>query len=157
MPRVLTPSTLEAIEGLCSRYPSRLAALLPALHMAQREHGHISADVEHDVAEQLRIPPTRVREVVTFYSMYYDRPIGRHVVKICRNLPCQLRGAERLMAHACAKLGIAVGETTPDGRITLEHDECLASCGTGPMLWCNDTILENVDEPRLEAFLDGLD
>ena len=156
MARVLTPPTLEAIEALCSRYPSRLAALLPALHLAQKEHGYISGDVEHDVAEQLRIPPTRVREVVSFYSMFYDRPVGRHVVKICRNLPCQLRGAQKITEHAERTLGIRLGETTEDGRITLEEDECLASCGTGPMLWCNDTLLENVTEQRLTAFLEEL-
>lgn len=156
MARVLSPEALEAIEALCGRYPSRLAALLPALHLAQKEHGHISSDVEHDVADVLRVPPTRVREVVSFYSMFYDRPVGRHVVKICRNLPCALRGADKLTAHAEQVLGIKVGETTADGRITLEHDECLASCGTGPMLWCNDTLLENVDEGRLTTFLEEL-
>jgi NADH-quinone oxidoreductase subunit E len=156
MARVLTPPTLEAIEALCSRYPSRLAALLPALHLAQEQNGYISAEVEQDIAEQLRVPPSRVREVVTFYSMFYDKPTGRHRVKICRNLPCQLRGAEKIMAHAEQVLGIRVGETTDDGRITLEHDECLASCGTGPMLWCNDTLLENVTEQKLETFLKEL-
>lgn len=156
MARVLTPSTLEAIDSLCGRYPSRLAALLPALHLVQREHGHISADAEHDVAEALRVPATRVREVVTFYTMFYAEPTGRHVVKICRNLPCQLRGAEKIMAHAERRLGIHAGETTADGRITLEHEECLASCGTGPMLWCNDTLLENIDEAKLDTFLQEL-
>ena len=156
MARVLTPSTLEAIDSLCGRYPSRLAALLPALHLVQREHGYISADIEHDVAAALRVPPTRVREVVTFYTMFYEQPTGRHVVKICRNLPCQLRGADKLIAHAQKTLGINVGETTKDGRITLEHEECLASCGTGPMLWCNDTLLENVNEAKLDTFLQEL-
>lgn len=156
MARVLTPKVLEAIEALCGRYPSRLAALLPALHLAQKEHGHISQQVEEDVAEVLRVPLTRVREVVSFYSMFYDQPVGRHVVKICRNLPCQLRGAEKITAHAESVLGINVGETTADGRITLEHDECLASCGTGPMLWCNDTLLENVTEAKLTTFLQEL-
>ena len=156
MARVLTPEAQEAIEALCGRYPSRLAALLPALHLAQKQHGYISAEVEEDVAELLRIPLTRVREVVSFYSMFYDKPVGRHVVKICRNLPCQLRGADKLMACAQAALGIDVGQTTPDGRITLEHDECLASCGTAPMLWCNDTLLENVTEAKLTAFLEEL-
>lgn len=156
MARVLTPEALEAIDALCGRYPSRLAALLPALHLAQKEHGHISPDVEADVAEVLRVPLTRVREVVSFYSMFYDKPVGRHVVKICRNLPCQLRGSEKITAHAERVLGIGVGETTADGRITLEHDECLASCGTGPMLWCNDTLLENVTEAKLTTFLQEL-
>jgi NADH-quinone oxidoreductase subunit E len=156
MARVLSQKTLDEIEQLTKRYPTRLAALLPALHLVQYAHGHISRDAELDVAEKLDVPPTRVREVVTFYTMYHDEPVGRNVVKICRNLACQLRGADRIMDRAKEVLGIEFGETTPDGRITLEQDECLASCGTGPMLWCNDQIVENLDEKKLEAFLAGL-
>ena len=153
MARILSESTLRAIEGLCSHYPSRLAALLPALHLAQAEHGYLPETVQEEVATALQVAPTRVHEVVSFYSMFSDQPVGRHRVRICRNLPCQLRGAKRVMARAKAELGIEFGETTADGRITLEHDECLASCGTGPMLWCNDTVLENLSEDRLVAFL----
>src|SRR5689334_19113955 len=129
MARVLSQSTLDAIEQLCTRYPSRLAALIPSLHLVQSELGHLTPDAELDVAEKLDIPPTRVREVITFYTMFYDRPVGRNVVKICRNLSCQMRGADRIMARAQEVLGIQMGETTADGRITLEHEECLASCG----------------------------
>lgn len=156
MARVLTQQTLDDIEALCGRYPSRLAALLPSLHLAQKERGYICEQTQLDVAEQLQIAPTRVSEVVSFYSMFYDKPQGRHMVKICRNLPCQLRGANRIMARAKELLQVDFGETTADGRITLAHDECLASCGTGPMLWCNDTLLENVTEEKLETFLGEL-
>jgi NADH-quinone oxidoreductase subunit E len=156
MARILSENTLEQIEGLCGHYPSRLAALLPALHLAQRAHGHLPPDVQLDVAEALRVPVTRVHEVVSFYTMFHEQPVGRHCVKICRNLPCQLRGADRLMERAKEELGVDFGETTADGRITLEHDECLASCGTGPMLWCDDTLLENVTEERLVSFLKEL-
>jgi NADH-quinone oxidoreductase E subunit len=156
MARVLSSDTLEAIQALFKRYPTRLAALLPSLHLVQKQCGHISAEAELDVAEALDIPPTRVREVVTFYTMYHSKPVGRHVVKICRNLSCKLRGAERIMEKAQEVLGVGFGETTADGRITLEQDECLASCGTGPMLWCDDTVVENLTEEKLEAFLAGL-
>lgn len=156
MARILSTQTLAKIERFCSRYPSRLAALLPSLHLVQQEHGYISPDAEHDVAEQLGVPATRVREVVSFYTMFHDAPTGRHVVKICRNLPCQMRGADKLMARAKALLNVDFGQTTADGRITLEHEECLASCGTGPMLWYNDTLVENLDEKGLETFLEGL-
>lgn len=156
MARVLSKQTLDAIEQLCTRYPTRLAVLLPALHLAQKEIGHISLEAQLDIADKLDVPPTRVREVVTFYTMFYDRPMGRHVVKICRNLSCQLRGADRIIAHAEKCLGVKVGETTPDGRVTLEHEECLASCGTAPMLWCNEALVENLTEEKLEAFLAGL-
>ena len=162
MARVLTPETLDKIEQACSRYPTRLAAMLPALHLVQDQLGYISPDAELDVAETLDVPPTRVREVVTFYTMFYQVPQGRHVLKICRNLACQLRGAGKLMAHAQEKLGIGFGETTEDGRISLEHEECLASCGTGPMLlWAQRgshevQVVENLTEARFDEFVEGL-
>ena len=156
MPRVLKPELLSTLEQLCQRYPTRLAALLPSLHLVQQANGYISLEAELDIAEQLQVPPIRVREVVSFYTMFQDRPVGRHVVKMCRNLACQLRGADRLMARAKELLGVDWGETTADGRITLEQEECLASCGTGPMLWCDDEIVENLDEKKLESFLAAL-
>ena len=156
MARVLSKTTLDAIEQLCTRYPTRLAALLPSLHLVQEEFGHITPDAELDIADKLDVPPTRVREVVSFYTMFYDRPVGRNVVKICRNLSCQMRGADRIMARAKEILGLEFGETSADGRVTLEHEECLASCGTAPMLWCNDVFVENLTEEKLETFLAGL-
>lgn len=156
MPRVISQKTVDAINDYTKRYPTRLAALLPALHLVQNEHGHISRDAELDVAEVLDVPPTRVREVVTFYTMFYDKPVGRNVVKICRNLACELRGAGALIEHAEKVLGIKCGQTTEDGRVTLEHEECLASCGTAPMLWWNDNFEENLTKEKLETFLAGL-
>jgi NADH-quinone oxidoreductase subunit E len=156
MPRAISKKTVAAIDELCKKYPTRLAAMLPALHLVQGELGHITKDAELDVAEALDVPPTRVREAVTFYTMFYDKPLGRHLVKICRNLACELRGAKQITAKAEQLLGIKVGETTPDGRVTLEHEECLASCGTGPMLWCHDDFVENLTEEKLEKFLSEL-
>jgi NADH-quinone oxidoreductase subunit E len=156
MARVLSKETLDAIGALKKRYPTSLAALLPALHLAQKQVGYIPQDVEMDVAEALDIPPSRVHEVVTFYTMFYDHKVGKYVVKICRNLSCQLRGADKIIAHAEKVLNIKCGETTPDGKVTLEHEECLAACGTAPMLWCNDEFVENLTEEKLEAFLKGL-
>lgn len=156
MARVLSEQTLDAIEKLTDRYPVRMAALLPALHLAQHELGHLPLEAQLDIADKLDVPPTRVHEVTTFYTMFYEPKVGRHVVKVCRNLACRLRGADRIMERAKQLLGIDFGETTPDGRITLEQDECLASCGTGPALWCNDTLAERLTEEKLEAFLAGL-
>jgi NADH-quinone oxidoreductase subunit E len=156
MARVLSQETLQEIDRVCKRYPTKLAALLPALHLTQMQLGHVSDEAALDVADALDIPPTRVREVITFYTMFSDKPVGRHTVRICRNLSCSLRGAERIMAKAKEILGIDFGETTPDGRITLEAEECLASCGTGPALWCDDNFVENLDEKKLETFLASL-
>lgn len=156
MLRVLSQQTVDAINQLRERYPTQLALTVQALHLAQNQVGHLSEDAQADVAELLEVPHTRVREVVTFYTMFSEKPVGKNVVRICRNLSCQLRGADRIMERAKEVLGIDFGETTADGKITLEHDECLASCGTGPMLWCNDEIVENLDEQKLEKFLEGL-
>jgi NADH-quinone oxidoreductase subunit E len=154
--RVLSPETVAKIEELFPRYPNRMAALVPALHFAQDQVGYVSDDVELDIAEVLDVPPTRVREVATFYTMFHTKPAGRHTVRICRNLSCQLRGAETILNKAKQHLKVDFGETTDDGRITLEHEECLAACGTGPALWCDDNLVENLSEEKLAKFLDGL-
>jgi len=156
MARVLSKQTIDSIQALKKRYPTSLAATLPALHLAQKQVGHLPDDAQLDVAETLDVPPARVREVATFYTMFETDPVGRHVVKICRNISCELRGAKRIMERAKELLGVDFGETTKDGRITLQHDECLASCGTGPCLWVDDSIVENLTEEKLEAFLGGL-
>jgi NADH-quinone oxidoreductase subunit E len=157
---VLSQNARTQIAAATTHYPTKLAALLPALHIVQDELGHIPADAALEVAEALDVPPTRVHEVITFYTMFYDRPVGRHLVKICRNLACALRGADRLIACARETLGVAPGETTADGRITLDTEECLASCGTGPMLWhrsgADERIHENLTEEKLVALLESL-
>ena len=164
MARVVPPDILDEIEKICGRYPTRLAAMLPALHLVQARFGYISEEAAQDVAEKLDVPPTRVHEVITFYTMFYGQPTGRNIVKVCRNLACQLRGAEKILARAEEVLGIQAGQTTEDGRVTLETDECLASCGTGPMLWCccrreehyEERIVENLTCEKLEKFLEEL-
>lgn len=156
MARLLSQETRTAIDQAASRYPTRLAALLPALHLVQKQLGHVPEGAQLEVAELLDVPPTRVREVVTFYTMLSEKPMGRHVVRMCRNLACHLRGSERIGDRAKQILGIEFGETTPDGRVTLLQDECLASCGTGPALWCDDNFVENLTEEKLETFLASL-
>ena len=169
MPRVLSPETIARIDAACEHYPTRMAAMIPALHMVQDELGHVTREAALDVADALDVPPTRVNEVVTFYTMLYNRPVGEHVVKICRNLACQLRGADQLIAKAREILGIELGETTADGKVTLDVDECLASCGTAPMLWCRsrkektdgapevqERIVENLSVEKLEKLLGEL-
>ena len=151
--RILSFETCEHIEALCKRYPTRLAALIPALHRVQEQIGYVSDEAALDVAELLDVPPTRVREVVSFYTMFHAEKIGKHEVKICRNLACRMRGSEHIMRKAETLLGICAGETTPDGKFTLAHEECLAACGTAPVLWCNDQIVENLTEEKLETFL----
>ena len=153
MARVLSEETLSKIRELTSRYPDTMAALVQAMHLVTAQLGHVPPEAQLEVADLLGVPPTRVREVVTFYTMFSEKPQGRHVVRVCRNLACQLRGGGRIAERAKEILGIDFGQTTPDGRITLEHEECLASCGTGPALWCDDNFVENLTEEKLEKFL----
>ena len=156
MARLLSQETLTAIEQVTAHYPTRMAALLPALHLVQKQLGHVPETAQLEIAALLDVPPTRVREVVTFYTMLSEKPVGRHVVRLCRNLACHLRGAEPIGEHAKRLLGVEYGETTADGRITLMQDECLASCGTGPALWCDDNFVENLTPAKLESFLASL-
>jgi NADH-quinone oxidoreductase subunit E len=141
---------------LLTRYPDKEAVILPALHLAQREQGYVSDDAVVHIAELLGTSPARIEGVATFYTMYNRKPVGKYHVQICRNISCSLLGAEHLIAHVSRKLGVAPGETTPDGRFTLAKVECLGSCGTAPVMQVNDDYHENLTAERIDAILDGL-
>ncbi len=114
-----TPEQLAEVRRLQALYPDRQAALLPVLHLAQEAFGYISLEVEEYVAELFDLAPAHVHEVVTFYTLFFRAPRGRHVVSVCHNLSCHLAGAPRILEHLKERLGIEVGETTEDGRVTL--------------------------------------
>jgi NADH-quinone oxidoreductase E subunit len=154
---VISKETRSAIDGEIARYPRKRGALLPALHLVQREQGWISPEAARELAGIFEIAPVDVMEVVSFYNMFYDRPQGRHHVYVCTNLPCSLRGARPLLARLEAHLGISAGETTPDGRITLGHEECLGACGYAPMMRVDGTYHEDLDEARAKEILDALE
>jgi NADH-quinone oxidoreductase subunit E len=135
------------------RYPQARSALLPALDIAQREAGYLSPQVLREVAVLMDLPPVEVASVASFYTMLYRRPVGKHVIQVCTNISCSLMGAEHIVNVLRKKLGIEVGETTPDGRFTLLTVECLGSCGTAPMMQVDDTYYENLTEERLDAIL----
>lgn len=147
---------MARFERIVARYPVREAAIMPALHLAQREFGYLSDEVIEYVAGLFGVSPARVEGVATFYTMYNRRPVGKYHVQICRNLSCSLMGAEHLIERASRKLGISPGETTPDGKFTLSLVECLGSCGTAPVMQVNDDYYENLTGESLEAILDGL-
>lgn len=132
--RVLSPDTLDAISRARARYPRAQSALLPALHAAQAEVGYLPEPALADVADALGVPVTEVAAVATFYSMFHTEPVGRHIVRVCTNLACQLNGADRVVDRLCDRLGIRPGQTTADGRVTLEIAECLAACEEAPVL-----------------------
>ncbi|MGH7813809.1 MAG: NADH-quinone oxidoreductase subunit NuoE [Candidatus Binataceae bacterium] len=150
-------AALKEYQALLPRYPARQAALLPALWIAQREFGWLSDAVQDYVAHLMEIPPTHVRAVVSFYTMFHRKPVGRHLLDVCTNLSCRLRGADRIVESVRRKLGIGPGETTPDGKFTLETVECLASCGTAPMLQLDqDRYCENLTEDSVVKLIDEL-
>ncbi|HEV2440022.1 MAG TPA: NAD(P)H-dependent oxidoreductase subunit E [bacterium] len=132
--RVLSPDTIEAIARARARYPRAQSALLPALHAAQAQIGYLPAPALADVADALGVPVTEVAAVATFYSMFHTEAVGRHIVRVCTNLACHLNGADRVLERLCDRLGIRPGQTTPDGRVSLEIAECLAACEEAPAL-----------------------
>ncbi|MEO6190732.1 MAG: NAD(P)H-dependent oxidoreductase subunit E, partial [Saprospiraceae bacterium] len=132
----LSRNTVQEINKLRTRFPEsrQKSALLPALHLAQAEHGWLPVDVMNEIAEILEIQHIEVYEVATFYTMYHVKPVGKYVIEVCRTGPCCTLGAEELIHYMEDQLGIQVGDTTSDKLFTLKTVECLASCGTGPVL-----------------------
>ena len=152
----LSAATLKKIDEAIARYPVKRSALLPALWLAQQEQGFCSLDAQEQIAEKIGESPAFVAGVVSFYTMFHTQPVGRHVVDVCTTVSCWLRGSDELVAHLEKKLGIKVGETTPDGRITLRTVECLGSCGTAPMCQIDDDYHEDLTFDRIDRILDGM-
>jgi NADH-quinone oxidoreductase E subunit len=147
---------LAEIRRLQERYPDRRGALLPVLHMAQETFGHVSLEVEAYVAGLFGLSPAHVHEVVTFYTLFFQQPRGRHVVAVCHNLSCHLAGAPDILAHVKARLGIEPGETTEDGRITFQAVECLCACEAAPMAQVDDRYELNLTPEKVDRILEGL-
>jgi NADH-quinone oxidoreductase subunit E len=150
-------ATREKIEALFERYPQKRGALLPALYLVQEERGHVDPAQAREVAELFELTPVEVWEVLSFYNMFYTTPQGRHHVYFCTNLPCSLRGARSLLNQVESHLGVHAGETTPDGRVTLGHEECLGSCGTAPMMRVDGVYHENLDLDSALRVIDELE
>ncbi|HLN87439.1 MAG TPA: NAD(P)H-dependent oxidoreductase subunit E [Candidatus Limnocylindrales bacterium] len=151
-----SPETLKRFAATVARYPRKEAAMLPVLYLAQQEFGHLGPEAVEYVAKLMDQAPARVQGVVSFYTMYNMKPIGRHHIQVCRTLPCALRGAEQVTSMLKRKLGVECGQTTADGRFTLSEVECLASCGTAPMMQVNDLYYENLTAEKIDQILDGM-
>lgn len=154
---VISKATRERIDAEIAKYPERRGALLPALHHVQRELGYIAPATAAEVAEIFGLRPVDVLEVVTFYNMFHAEKRGRHSVNVCTNLPCSLRGGRDLLRGLEAYLGVRAGGTTPDGRISLGHEECLGACAYAPMLRVGDTYHEDLDLAKAKRILDELE
>jgi|Deesub1362B_J571_1020462.scaffolds.fasta_scaffold00907_2 NADH-quinone oxidoreductase E subunit len=144
------------IKEIIKRYPEKQSALLPILHLAQKEFGYINNEVEKLVAEILEIKPIKVREVVTFYTMFYQKPIGKYHIKVCKNISCSLHGAENLINYISKKLGIKVGEITQDQKFTLSTVECIGACEHAPCMQINSEYYGNLDEKKIDLILERL-
>ncbi len=151
-----TPSQLEEVRRLQTLYPDKRAALLPVLHMAQESFGYISLPAEEYIASLFDLSPSHVHEVVTFYTLFFTKPKGRHVVSVCHNLTCHLLGAQSVISHLKEKLGVEVGETTEDGRVTLLSVECLCACEMAPMMQVDDRYEGFLTEERIHRILEAL-
>jgi len=152
-----TEAALAEYRELLTHYPTRRAALLPTLWIAQREFGWLSPEVQEYVAKLMELPIAHVSAVVSFYTMFHRKPVGKWHLEVCTNLSCRLRGADRIVDAIKKRLDIELGETTPDGKFTLSSAECLASCGTAPMLQLNhDLFYENLTEESVLKLIDEL-
>jgi len=151
-----TAEQLAEVRRLQGIYPDKRAALLPVLHMAQDAFGYVSLEVEAYVATLIDLSPAHVHEVVTFYTLYFQQPKGRHVVSVCHNLTCHLLGAKGIIEHCERTLGIQVGETTPDGRVTLLSVECLCACEGAPMMQVDDRYEVTLTPEKVDRILEGL-
>jgi NADH-quinone oxidoreductase subunit E len=147
---------LAEVRRLQALYPDKRGALLPVLHMAQDTFGYISLEAEAYVAGLFDLSPAHVHEVVTFYTLYFREPKGRHVVAVCHNLSCHLAGAPAILAHVKRRLGIEAGETTPDGRVTLQAVECLCACEAAPMMQVDDRYELNLTAEKVDRILERL-
>ncbi|HTL99411.1 MAG TPA: NAD(P)H-dependent oxidoreductase subunit E [Holophagaceae bacterium] len=148
---------LAEIAAIAAKYPDKLAATLPALHIAQRDFGFVSLAAMKAVAKALSIPEGHVFGVASFYTMYQQHPVGRFHLQVCTNLPCALAGGAQLLEKVCARAGVKPGEgPSKDGMYSVEEVECLASCGSAPCLQVNADVYEEfVDEKKLDEIFDA--
>lgn len=152
----LSDASLQRIAQLKTRYQNPQSVLLDALWMWQGEHGWVSEEGMRSVGDLLGVPYHHVLGVVTFYTMFNRKPVGRHKLEVCTNVSCMLRNSERLLKHIEERLKIKTGETTADNRFTLVEAECLGSCGTAPVMQVGDRYYENLDAAKVDKILDEL-
>jgi NADH-quinone oxidoreductase subunit E len=150
---------IPEFEKLRVRFPAGFESslVLPCLRRIQEDRGYVADSDIDGLVEYLGVPRIQVEEVLSYYTQFRRKPVGRWHIETCRNVSCSMCGAERLMAHLKSKLGIGQGETTPDGRITWTTAECLGSCGTAPVIVVNNKYHESMSIAKLDALLGGLD
>jgi NADH-quinone oxidoreductase E subunit len=153
---MISEEAKQRMRNLAARYPVARSAVMPSLHIAQQEEGYITQEGLQAVAEAIGLTVDDVESVATFYTMYHQQPPGKKVIKVCTSIGCYLRNCDALLEHLEERLGIQRGETSEDGSYTLQTIECLASCGTAPVLQVNDEFVENVSIEKADALIDEL-
>ncbi len=157
---LLTPASLAEIDQWIAKYPAdqRQSAVMAALRVAQDQNGGwLSTELMDAVAEYLQMPSIAVYEVATFYSMYELKPVGKTKVCVCTNISCQLRGSEEIVEHLEQRLGVKMGETTEDGKVTLKEVECLGACVNAPVMQVGHDYHETLTREKIDDFLDSLE
>ena len=155
-PRLFPPEAMARIEKILKRYPTKQAALLPVLWVAQETWGWISKESSEEVARILELPASHVDGVLTFYTMFNLRPVGKNLLQVCTSISCHLLGAGALVEHCRKRLGNDLEETTRDGKFTLDEVECIAGCDKAPSMMVNDQYYEPMDAGKLDALLERL-
>ena len=154
---VLSEAHERELAEILSRYPNKMAACIPALHLCQSANDNwVSPEVIQFVSERLELSAAHVKGVVTFYTLFNQHPPGKHQIWVCRTLSCALRGSDQILDHCQRRLGVGIGQTTADGKFTLRTAECLASCGTAPMMQVDKTYYENLTPEKVDEILAGL-
>ena len=153
---MISEEVSRQIQELIGKDPKKRSALIPSLQLAQQEAGYISPEMMCEIAGMFDLSPNEVHEVASFYTMLFRKPLGRHVIQVCTNISCMLCNAETIVAHLTEKLGIKLGETTPDGKYTLLEVECLGSCGTSPVMQINEDYYEDLTPEKVDRILDSL-
>ena len=153
---MFSQETEEKFKHLASIYPQKRSALIPMLLLAQKEHGYVKAETIEYVGKYLDLNPSEVDSIMSFYTLLRRRPVGKYHIMICTNLACLLRGSDDIEACVKRKLGVGLGEVTPDGLFSAIEFECLGSCTTAPCLQVNGEFYENLDVPKTERLIDEL-
>ena len=153
--RILTDEMREAIADFFPRYPTRQAVTLPALHVVNERLRYVPTQAVVEIAEMLNLHPAEVQDTLSFYGLFkQDVPHGRTRAWVCRSISCALRGGEEVLGHMCQRLGIEPGETTPDGRLTLEYAECLGACDFAPCMLADKTLYKDLTPEAADKFLE---
>lgn len=150
---MLTDKTIKAILDLQKKYPEKRSALIPALHLAQGEVGYLPQETQQEVADLFELDLNEVTSVVTFYDMFFDKPVGKHLIHVCKNVSCMLRGGDGILNGICQRLKIQPRETTADGEFTVIPSECLAACDRAPMILLDEKVIGPLKESDLDQIL----